>query len=68
MANPEKFQVIFLGLKQNQEFLLEIGKIIVKVTRSVKLLGTTVDDELKCEKHVNRLCQKVCKKFVHSQG
>ena len=56
------FQVKFLGLKQNQEFLLEIGNIIVKATRSVKLLGTTVDDELKFEKHVKILCQKVCKK------
>ena len=62
VANLQKFQVIFLGLKQNQEFLLEIGNIIVKATRSVKLLGITVDDELKFEKHVKTLCQKVCKK------
>ena len=62
VANPQKFQVIFLGLKQNQEFLLEIGNAIVKGTRSVRLLGTTVDDELKFEKLVKTLCQKVCKK------
>ena len=36
--------------------------LIVKATRSVKLLGITVDDELKFEKHVKTLCQKVCKK------
>ena len=61
-CKSQKFHVTFLGLKQNQEFLLEIGNIIVKATRSVKQLGTTVDDELKFEKHVKTLCQKVCKK------
>ena len=34
----------------------------LEVTRSVKLLGITVDNELKFEKHVKTLCQKVCKK------
>ena len=33
----------------------------MKATRSVKLLGITVDDELKFEKNVKTLCQKVCK-------
>ena len=62
VANPQKFQVIFLGLKQTQEFLLEIGNTIVKATRSVRqLLGITVDDELKFEKQVKTLCQKVGK-------
>ena len=56
VANPQKFQVIFLGLKQNQELLLEIENIIVKATRSVKLLGIAVDDEVKVEKHVKTLC------------
>ena len=62
VANPQKFQVIFLGLKQNQEFLLEMGNIIVKATRYVKLLGITVDDELKFEKHVKHV-----KKFAKRQ-
>ena len=55
-GKSKKFQGKFLGLKQNQEFLLEIGNIIVKAKRSVKLLGTTVDNELKFEKHVKTLC------------
>ena len=33
----------------------------MKATRSDKLPGTTVEDELKFEKHVKTLCQKVCK-------
>ena len=68
VANPPKFHVILLGLKQNQEFLLKIRNIIVKVTRSVKLLGITVDDELKFEKQVKTICQKVCKKVNAFSG
>ena len=67
-GKSQNVQVKFLGLKQNQEFLLEIGNIIVKAKRSVKLLGTTVDNELKFEKHVKTLCQKVCKKVCVLKG
>ena len=28
VANPKKFQVMFLGLKQHQEFFLEIEKLM----------------------------------------
>ena len=59
---PEKFQVMFLGLKQHQEFFLEIENKSINVTRSVKLLGISVDDELKFDKHVKTLCQKVSRK------
>ena len=38
VANPKKFQVMFLGLKQHQEFFLEIENKSIDVTRSVKLL------------------------------
>ena len=62
--NPQRIQVIFLSWKQDEEFILEIGNIIVKVTKSVKLLGITVDNELKFEKHVKTLCKKVCKKVT----
>ena len=62
VANPKKFQVIFLGLKQHQEFLLEVKNISINVTRSVKLLGIDVDDELKFDKYVKTLCQKVSRK------
>ena len=55
VANPKKFQVIFLGLKQHQEFLLEIRNKTVNVTRSVRLLGIVIDDELKFDKHVKTL-------------
>ena len=62
VANPKKFQVMFLGLKQHQEFFLDLENESINVTRSVKPLGISVDDELKFDKHVKTLCQKVSRK------
>ena len=62
VANPKKFEVMFFGQKQHQEFILEIEKKSIIVTRSVKLLGTKVDDELKFHEHAKTLCQKVMRK------
>ena len=63
VANPKIFQVMFLGLKQHQEFFLEIENKSIDVTRSVKLLGINVDDELKFDKHVKTMCQNVSRKI-----
>ena len=62
VENPKKFQVMFLGLRQHQEFFLEIENKLINVRRSVKLLGISVDDELKFDEHVKTLCQKVRRK------
>ena len=40
-ANPEKFQMIFIGIEQGQKLSLEIDGISVRTTEEVKLLGTT---------------------------
>ena len=34
------------------------------MTRSIKLIGITVNDELTCDKHVEGQCQKVCTKVI----
>ena len=60
MANPKKFKVMFLGLKQHPEFLSEIEKKSINTTRSGNLLGIDVDDELKFQKKT--LCQKLAEK------
>ena len=63
VANPKKIQVIFFGLKQHQEFLLEIENKSINVTRAVKLLGMNVDDEMKFDKHGKTPCQNVGRKI-----
>ena len=51
-VNPEKFQLIFLGVN-NSNISLIIGKQIIKCSDCVKLLGIYIDDKLKFDKHIN---------------
>ena len=62
VANPKKFQLMFLGLKRKQGLHLNIqgSKIVAK--GHVKLLGIEIDNKLKLDKLVQTLCQKVKKK------
>ena len=47
VANPSKFQVMLLGLKTDDNIVLDIGKVSIDVVSSVKLLGITIDSKLK---------------------
>ena len=47
---------MLLGLKQHEEFLLEIENKSIDETKSVKFLRINVDDGLKFDKHVITLC------------
>ena len=71
VANPSKFQVIFLGLKSDQEYAFEIDKKPIPATSTVKLLGITIDCQLKFSEHMNTLCKKANNKtstFIASSG
>ena len=61
-ANPGKFQVMFLGLREKTKFILEINDQIIPLTDKVKLLGVTIDSQLKFDDHVKALCQKANRK------
>ncbi len=61
-ANPGKFQVMFLGLKEKPKFILEINDQIIPLTEKVKLLGVTIDSQLKFDEHVKALCKNTNKK------
>ena len=63
VANPEKFQVMFLSLKGQRSLRLNINDNKLSATDHVKLLGIEVDDKLKFNKHVKALCSKVTKKI-----
>ena len=57
VANPAKFQVMFLGTKvQINNFI--INNVSISVTDSVKLLGITIDKKLNFKCHIEELCKK----------
>ena len=56
-AKPSKFQFMILDANKNDCFNLNVaGK--VPSSSDVKLLGITIDNELKFKKHINELCKK----------
>ena len=56
VANPEKFQLIFFGLKEHHELSIEINGDIIKMSDTVKLLGITIDSKLTFNEQ--SICQK----------
>ena len=63
IANPEKFQIMFLGLKHERCLRLSVGGKKLPTTDTVILLGIQNDNKLKLNKHIHRLCSKVNQKI-----
>ena len=58
VANPEKFQLMFIGLKDDIKLCIDMNGNVVQVTDSVKLLGVTIDSMLYFNQHVRSICKK----------
>ena len=58
VANPEKVQLIFFGIKEDHELRIEINGDVIKMSDTVKLLGVTIDSKLRFNEHVKTTCQK----------
>ena len=55
-ANPGKFQVLFLGMREQPKLIFEINDTTVLPTDKIKLLGVTIDSQLKFDAHIKALC------------
>ena len=62
VANPEKFQLMFIGLKVGIKLCIDIIGIVVQTTNSVKLLGVTIDSVLNFNQHVQLIRKKASNK------
>ena len=62
-ANPSKFQFMVLGVKNIWHFTINANGKIIPCFNEVKLLGITVDNELKFKKHIEDLCKKASYKL-----
>ena len=61
VANPSKFQIMQLIMKNSNNLAHDIENVSVAVVNNVKPLGITVDWKLKFNQHVAELCQKANK-------
>ena len=62
VANPEKFQLIFFAITDDDELSIEINGEVTKMSDTAKLLGVTIDTKLRCNEHVKTICQKTYNK------
>ena len=62
-ANPGKFQFMALGANKNDCFNLNVAGKVIPSSSEVKLLGITIDYDLKFKKHINELCRKASYKL-----
>ena len=58
--NTDKCRLIVLGYKHKQAWV-NIGKDLIWEINDVKILGITIDRDLKLDKHVLKLCSKAKK-------
>ena len=62
-ANPRKSQFMVLGVNNIAPFRLNINGKTIPSSNEVKLLGITIDKELKFKKHIEDLREKASFKF-----
>ena len=60
--NTDKCHLLVSGHKF-EEMWMKVGKDCIWESKEVKLLGVTIDSELKFEKHVSNLCLKASRKL-----
>ena len=58
VANPSKFQFMFMGLGHDYKLCMEIDEMVITTVQQVKLLGVIIDSKLKFDDHVKSLCLK----------
>ena len=56
-ANPDKFQLISFGVKNNLNDI-SIGQTVIQSQSVIKYLGVHVDDKLSFNAHVTEICKK----------
>ena len=62
IVNPKKFQFVFISKKKNalpRNVKLQINNTEITSQPSVELLGVTIDNELKFDYHISRLCKSI---------
>ena len=61
VANPSKFKLMFLDMDEIK-LALFIDTNLVTPVKSVKLLGVTIDSELRLDLNINNICRQANKK------
>ena len=63
VANPDKFKAMFLGVGSSNKLSLSILGDTIECSENVKLLGIHIDNQLKFDVHINKICASAHKKI-----
>ena len=58
LANPQKFQALFLNCKE-ENFTFDLDNVTIIPDDVVKLLGVHLDSKLNFENHISHICKKL---------
>ena len=63
-ANPDKFQALAIGKKSmDKNIVFDLAGNKIKCEKEVKLLGVTIDFELKFNSHISNICKKASRQL-----
>ena len=62
-ANPAKFQIMFLGMPEEREIIIDISGVALKSSPADKLLGVFLDRKLNFKTHIQSLCKTASQKI-----
>ena len=57
VANPDKFQLMFLGQKVKTQIDITVDNVNINSVDSVKLLGVVIDNKLNFVEHIKNICK-----------
>ena len=62
VANPDKFQLMFLGLNEKHKLRFNIEGVKISSSKNFKLLGIEIDNQLRFNKHIKTQCDNTSRK------
>ena len=63
VANPSKFQLMFLGVKNVDNISINILDNVISSQTEVELLGVTIDHKLTFSSHIKKICNNASNKL-----
>ena len=62
-ANPANFQIMFLGMPEEREIIIDISGVALKSSPADKLLGVFLDRKFNFKTHIQSLCKTASQKI-----
>ena len=62
--NEDKYHLIIFGTRE-EKVSMHVGEVQIEDSDDEKLLGITLDKKLTFKKHVQTICKKLVKSFMH---